>query len=117
MPHNTTLSISSSSSSVKPSPAAIPISPYSKKTRRIFTLPGLTGPVVLVGSPRTKSVQNGTICPSILSLLADVLHLRAWRQMDPVACFMLAGYTAAVAQPLVFGRLGSTIVALMMPTK
>jgi hypothetical protein len=30
---------------------------------------------------------------------------------------MLAGYTAVVGQPLVLGSLGSTIVALMMPTK
>jgi hypothetical protein len=52
-----------------------------------------------------------------MSLLADVLDLRAWRKMDPLACFMLAGYTAVLAQPLVFGSLGSSIVALMTPTK
>jgi hypothetical protein len=52
-----------------------------------------------------------------MSLLADVFDLRGWRKMDPLACFMLAGYTAAVAQPMVFGGLGRSIVALMMPTK
>jgi hypothetical protein len=57
------------------------------------------------------------MCHDILSLVADILDLRGWRKMDPLACFMLAGYTAVVAQPLVFGSLGSTVVALMMPTK
>jgi len=37
--------------------------------------------------------------------------------MDPLACFMLAGYTAVVSQPLVYGGLGGSIVALMTPTK
>ena len=87
------------------------------KNHRIFALPGLTGPIFMVGARHTKSFQKGTICHDILSLLADILDLRGWRKMDPVACFMLAGYTAAVAQPMVFGNLGSSIVALMMPTK
>jgi hypothetical protein len=117
MSHNTTLSIAGSSSVAKPSLPARPTGHFSKKTRRIFTLPGLTGPVVLVGSPRTKSLPKGTICQDILSLVADIFDLRAWRKMDPLACFMLAGYTAAISQPLVYGNLGSSIVALMMPTK
>jgi hypothetical protein len=96
---------------------ALPASYVSKKTRRIFTLPGLTGPVVLVGSPRTKSLPKGTICHDILSLLADIFDLRAWRKMDPLACFMLAGYAAVISQPLVYGGLGSSIVALMTPAK
>src|SRR5580704_10398457 len=114
---NTTLSLPISSHIATPSSPAVPATRISKKTRRIFTLPGLTGPVVMVGSPRTKSLQKGTICHDMLSLLADIFDLRGWRKVDPLACFMLAGYTAAVAQPMVFGNLGSTIVALMMPTK
>jgi hypothetical protein len=117
MQHNTTLSIPASSSIAKPPQAAVPMGDFSKKRRRILTLPGLTGPIVLIGSPRTKSVQKGTICHDILSLLVDIFDLRGWRKVDPLACFMLAGYTAAVAQPLVFGSLGNSIVALMMPTK
>jgi hypothetical protein len=117
MSHNTTLSIPRSSSIAKPSSPALPEGHFSNKTRRIFTLPGLTGPVVLVGAPRTKSLQKGTICHDILSLLADIFDLRGWRKMDPLACFMLAGYTAVVSQPLVYGGLGGSIVALMTPTK
>ncbi|HEY4361941.1 MAG TPA: hypothetical protein VGN17_13270 [Bryobacteraceae bacterium] len=50
-------------------------------------------------------------------LLADVFQIREWRGMDPVGCFLLAAYAAVVAQPLVFGTLGSSIVALMTPVK
>jgi hypothetical protein len=90
---------------------------FSKKMREIVALPGLTGPVLLIRSPRTKSARRGTIWCDILSLAADILDLRAWRKIDPLACSMLAGYIAVVAQPLIFGSLGSSIVALMMPTK
>jgi hypothetical protein len=114
---NTTLSLPISSHIATPSSPAVPATRISKKTRRIFTLPGLTGPVVMVGSPRTKPLQKGTICHDILSLLADVFDLRAWRKMDPLACFMLAGYTAVISQPVVYGNLGSSIVALMTPLK
>src|ERR1700733_8281638 len=117
MSHNNTLSVPGPSSIASPSLPALPAGHFSKKTRKIFTLPGLTGPVVLVGSPRTKSLQKGTICHDILSLVADILELRAWRKMDPLACLMLAGYTAVISQPVVYGSLGSSIVALMTPTK
>jgi hypothetical protein len=113
----TTLSFPATSSIDVTSSPAMPASHISKKTRRIFTLPGLTGPVVMVGSPRTKSLQKGTICHDIMSLLADIFDLRAWRKMDPLACFMLAGYTAVISQPVVYGNLGSSIVALMTPLK
>src|SRR5580698_327387 len=105
MTYRNTLSstLPASADIARPSSPAVSASNISKKTRRIYSLPGLTGPVVLVGSPRTKSVQKGTICHDILSLVADVLDLRGWRKMDPLACFMLAGYAAVIVQPLVFG--------------
>jgi hypothetical protein len=114
---NTTLTIPVSSSISTSSSPALPVGCISKKTRRVLTLPGLTGPIVLVGAPRNKSLQKGTICHDIMSLLADIFDLRAWRKMDPLACFMLAGYTAVVSQPVVYGSLGSSIVALMTPAK
>ncbi len=115
MTNHTTLSVLDSSSITKRSLPALP--GYLSKKTRIFTLPGLTGPFVVIGSPRTKSLQKGTICHDILSLLADVFDLRAWRKMDPLACFILAGYTAMLSQPVVYGNLGSSIVALMTPTR
>src|SRR5580658_2357763 len=116
--HNTFSSTLPASASIaKPSSSTLPVSHISKKTRKIYSLPGLTGPVILVDAPRTRSVQKGTVCHDLLSLFADVFDLRGWRKMDPLACFMLAGYTAVIAQPLVFGGLGSSIVALMTPTK
>jgi len=116
MNHQTTLSIPASSIATPPSSAS-PVAHIPKKARKIFALPGLTGPVILIGAPRTKSVQKGTICHDILSLFADVLQLRAWRKVDPLACFMLAGFTAVIVQPVVYGNLGNSIVALMTPTK
>jgi hypothetical protein len=117
MTHNTTLTITAPSRTAKPSLNALPMEHFSKKTRRIFTLPGLTGPVILAGSGHAKSARKETLFGDILSLAADILDLRAWRKADPLSCFMLAGYAALIAQPLVYGGLGSSIVALMTPTK
>jgi hypothetical protein len=85
--------------------------------QRLFSLPGLTEPVLLVVSPRTKAARKNNVCLDILRLAADVLHLRAWRDMDPLACFLLAAFTAVIAQPVVFGNLGNSIHALMTPVK
>jgi hypothetical protein len=63
------------------------------------------------------SSKRGTICKDLLSLAADVLELRAWRDMDPLACILLAAFTAVLLQPVVFGKLGTSIFALMTPVK
>lgn len=73
--------------------------------------------MLLVGSPRTKSAPGPAIWRDVLSLTADILDLRAWRDCDPVAGFMLAAFVAVVAQPLVYGGMGTSIVALMTPVK
>ncbi len=61
--------------------------------------------------------KPGTLFKDILSFAADVLELRAWRGMDPLACVLLAAFTAILLQPVVFGQLGSSIFALMTPVK
>ena len=53
----------------------------------------------------------------ILALAADVFDLRAWRDMDPLACILMAAFAAILLQPVVFGQLGSSIFALMTPVK
>jgi hypothetical protein len=53
----------------------------------------------------------------ILSLSADVLELRSWRRMGVGGGFLLAAYVAIIAQPLVYGSLGTSIVALMTPVR
>jgi hypothetical protein len=53
----------------------------------------------------------------ILSFAADVFDLRAWRDMDPLACILMAAFAAILLQPVVFGQLGSSIFALMTPVK
>jgi hypothetical protein len=115
MTHNT-LSIPSAPSVQKHSPSAPSATAIPKKQRRIWALPGLTGPVILV-APRAQAVRKSTFSWDILSLAADILELRAWREMDPIGCFMLAGFAAVLTQPVVFGSLGNSIVALMTPLK
>lgn len=90
---------------------------FLKKKQRVLSLPGLTGPVLLLGSPRVKSAPKRTIWSDVLSLTVDILGVRAWREPDPLAGLMLAAYVAVVAQPLVYGSLGTSIVALMTPVR
>jgi hypothetical protein len=79
-------------------------------TQRIRVLPGLTAPVFLVAWKRS-------IWHDIFSLAVDILDLRAWRDMDPLACVLMAAFTAIIAQPLFFGSLGNCIRALMTPVR
>src|ERR1700733_9907872 len=85
----------------------------SKRTWKVRALPGRSDPILLVAAPRAKTVHERPIRHNILSLTANILDLRAWRDMDPLACFMLAGYTAVILQPLIYGSLGGSLVALM----
>jgi hypothetical protein len=117
MQNHTSSSILTSLGHAKPSSSVSPVGTFPKKTHRVLSLPGLTGPVLLLGSPRVKSAPKRTIWHDALSLTVDILGLRAWRDMDPVGGFMLAAYVAAVAQPFVYGGLGTSIVALMTPVK
>jgi len=87
------------------------------KKQRILSLPGLTGPVLIVGSARAKPAHKPAFWRELFCLTADVLDLRGWRDADPIAGVMLAAYVAAIAQPLVYGSLGSSIVGLMTPVK
>jgi len=48
---------------------------------------------------------------------ADVLELRGWKDLDPVAGVLMAGFAAICAQPLIYGSLGTSIVALMTPVR
>ncbi len=117
MSSNTISSILSSYGNAKESPSVPPVGAFPKKRQRIVALPGLTGPVLLMGSARVKPAPKGTIWRDVMSLIADVLDLRAWGKLNPLEGFMLAAYVAAVGQPLVFGSLGNSIVALMTPVK
>jgi hypothetical protein len=64
-----------------------------------------------------KPAQNTRFLGEIFHLFADLLHLREWRQVDPIASFLLAAFAAIISQPLVSGRLGNTLVALMTPVR
>jgi hypothetical protein len=117
MLNQTSSSILSSIGHAKESSSASPLRTFPKKKQRVLSLPGLTGPILLVHSPRVKAAPKRTIWCDVLSLTVDILDLRSWRNMDPVAGFLLAAYVAVVAQPLVYGGLGTSIVALMTPVK
>ncbi len=69
--------------------------------------------------PESIELQSkpSTVFKEILSFTADVLELRAWRNMDPLACILMAAFAAILLQPVVFGQLGSSIFALMTPVK
>ncbi len=69
------------------------------------------------GFPGATSVRKESIWLDIWSLAVDVLELRAWRDMDPVACILLAAFTAVIAQPLGFGRLGDCVLGFMRLVK
>jgi hypothetical protein len=117
MLNSTALTIVASVGNTQETPSVSPVRSIPSKRQRILSVPGLTGPVLLVGSARVRSAPKGTFWRDILSLVVDILDLRAWSDADPVAGFMLAAYIAAVAQPLVYGALGNSIVALMTPVK
>jgi hypothetical protein len=117
MLHTTKSSVLASLGNVQESRPTSPVRAFPKKKQRILSLPGLTGPVLLVGSPRAKAVPGRATWRDVLSLTADILDLRSWRELDPLAGFMLAAFVAVVAQPLVYGSLGTNIVALMTPVK
>jgi hypothetical protein len=66
---------------------------------------------------RTNLARPLSAFRDLLNFFADIFELRAWRDKDPIACFMLAAFLAAIAQPVVYGSLGTGIVALMTPVK
>jgi hypothetical protein len=70
-----------------------------------------------VGIEKASPPKSRTVFKDFLSLAADVLELRAWRDMDPLACILMAAFAAVLLQPVVFGQLGSSIFALMTPVK
>lgn len=69
---------------------------------------------VLLGRLQRRSVKA---LRNSLVLGADVLELRAWREMDLIAVLMLAVFAAVIAQPLVYGTLGTSVMSLMTPVK
>jgi hypothetical protein len=76
--------------------------------RAVFQMAHRLLPRYAVSSKRGKS---------IVSCCADVLDLRPWRFAGPVTWFLLVAYVAIVAQPLVYGHAGPSIVALMTPVR
>ena len=69
------------------------------------------------GSLRRVGRRSGLGVRDTMNLAVDVLQLRAWRKLDPIALLMLAVYSAMIAHPLVYGNLGSSVMALMTPVK
>lgn len=72
--------------------------------------------VISTTLPRRDKLRKHALRGS-LSLLVDVFELRAWTRMSLVEGFLLAAYAAAMAQPIVYGTMGRSVVALMTPVK
>jgi hypothetical protein len=70
-----------------------------------------------LGRTAARTARRKGVWRDVLSFCTDILALRAWRRKDPVACFMLSAYVAIMVQPVLYGSLGQSIVALMTPVK
>jgi hypothetical protein len=67
--------------------------------------------------PAEKSAPKASLWRDLSSFTVDALDLRSWRDMNPMACILLAGFIAVVAEPLVHGGLPGKFVALMTSAK
>jgi hypothetical protein len=65
----------------------------------------------------SKSAPKATLWRELFSFAVDALDLRSWREANPMACILLAGFIAIVAEPLVHGGLPGKFVALMTSVK
>ena len=61
----------------------------------------------------SKSPPKVTLWRELFSFAVDALDLQSWRAATPMACILLAGFIAIVAEPLVHGGLPEKFVALM----
>jgi hypothetical protein len=66
---------------------------------------------------RIVSVCPRSACRDAVSLCLDLFELRSWRRTHLWEAFLLAAYVAAIAHPLVYGSLGTSIVSMMTPVK
>lgn len=64
-----------------------------------------------------RTVRIRACCRDAWPLAADILELRSLARMNPFEGFLVAAYVAIVAQPLVYGSLGNSMVALMTPVR
>jgi len=70
-----------------------------------------------VAPPPVKSARKATLWHDLFSFAVEALDLRSWRDMNPLACILLAGFIAVVAEPLAHGGLAGRFIALMMSVK
>ena len=61
----------------------------------------------------SKSAPKVTLRRELFSFAVDALDLHSWRTANPMACILLAGFIAIVAEPLVHGGLPGKFVALL----
>ena len=54
---------------------------------------------------------------AVRSTVTAVLDTKVCGDMDVVGCVLLSGFVAIVVHPLVYGNLGTSIVALMTPVR
>ena len=51
------------------------------------------------------------------SAVVNVMGIKMCGDMDLLGCILLAGFVAIAVHPLVYGNLGTSIVALMTPVR
>jgi hypothetical protein len=65
----------------------------------------------------SNSTSKASLWRELSWFAVEALDLRSWREVNPLACILLAGFIAIVAEPLVHGGLPGKFVALMTSVK
>jgi hypothetical protein len=78
----------------------------------------LSGPTQATpAAPTAKPAPKATLWRDLFSFAVEALDLHSWRDMNPTACILLAGFMAIVSEPLVHGGLAGRFLALMTSMK
>jgi hypothetical protein len=54
---------------------------------------------------------------STRTAVLDVMGIKMCGEMDLLGCILLAGFVAIAVHPLIYGNVGTSIVALMTPVR
>jgi hypothetical protein len=73
--------------------------------------------VAAAGSLSDSTAPKAALWRELCSFAVDALDLRSWRRANPMACIMLAGFVAIVAEPLVHNGFAARFLALMTSAK
>jgi hypothetical protein len=100
-----------------PVPAKLGEQPLSVEQTLSVLSANLSGATQTPVAPTAKPAPKATLGRDLFSFAVEALDLRSWRDMNPTACILLAGFIAVVSEPLVHGGLAGRFLALMTSVK